>query len=519
MKNFRYWISKGIFLFIGLQLLFCGKPEIEKEIPLAKVGKYVITVPEFKLSYETSFSPLRQGVDPKRTYLDYMINELVLAAEGFKQGYNKSYYVKSRMSRKLYNNLLESFYITHVHNKVDIPEQEIQEATKKATVKFRMLIWPMPTLDGAKKAFQEASKTDLNDYVENQLKRKEIPLEQKSFYETDWVDYLGMPTETFALIQDLELHRPSEPIPWGDGWAIVQILGLQMKGITQDELKFGVQRKKIQKRLHNIKADEIVHQLMDSLITPMNVRVKGEIVEELAPALFQWIQDGLPATSLSATVKSVADTSKDYLKVIHKLSKKTLVTMNNGNKTVQDFLNYMNYYRKNLKQSQSYPDFKSRLITEIGTMVKNDVFISVSEKEGFADSFQVQEDLRVWEKKWTYNAYRLDLLDGIDVTDEEMKDYFKNRWRELDIADVDTTRFYKYKDEVYTALVHEKQRQKLEAEIEKLKAGYKIWINTAVLDTIQLDVSPKSQQISFFLRKSFTGRAITPTVDPQWVSQ
>jgi len=323
----------------------------------------------------------------------------------------------------------------------------------------------------------------------------------------------------FDRIKDLELHKPSEPFPYGDGYAIFQVIDLELNGITTEELKHGIKRKKIYERLHNIEADRISHALMDSILTPMDVRIKGELIEQLSPSLYQWIQDGLPENGpLIKAINAAQDTSKDYLKNIKSLLKESLVNYEDGNKTVEDYLHHMNYYRKSLKQSTSIEDFKDRLITEIGTMVKNDVFIGVAEKEGFADSTNIVDDLRMWEQKWTYDVYRGRVTKDIDVTQEEMQDYFVHRWRELGIANLDTTRFYKYENDVYNAVIHEKHTAALEKVVEKLKKRYPLWINESVLDTLTLDESQKSQQMSFFLHKGFTGEFHTPTADPKWIT-
>ena len=51
-----------------------------------------------------------------------------------------------------------------------------------------------------------------------------------------------------------------------------------------------------------------------------------------------------------------------------------------------------------------------------------------------------------------------------------------------------------------------------------LQKKYPVWINETVLDTLTLDESQKASNVSFFLRKSFTGEAYAPTADPQWIS-
>jgi hypothetical protein len=99
-----------------------------------------------------------------------------------------------------------------------------------------------------------------------------------------------------------------------------------------------------------------------------------------------------------------------------------------------------------------------------------------------------------------------------------MESYFKNRWKELDLADVDTTRFYKYKEDVYNALLYEKHQQEVDDQLGKLRKKYPVWVNTDILDTLSLPDSYKDTQTSLFVRKNFSGEASVPTVDLQWIT-
>ena len=98
---------------------------------------------------------------------------------------------------------------------------------------------------------------------------------------------------------------------------------------------------------------------MDSILTPLDVRLKAGTLEDLASPLYQWFQDGLPdQRSVFTKVENPADTAKYYLKEIHRLLDRTLVTYKNNHKSVADYLHYMDYYRKNLGQRNSFEDFK-----------------------------------------------------------------------------------------------------------------------------------------------------------------
>jgi hypothetical protein len=517
----KYHFKIQIVFFVGLVLFSCSKDQKQKPLNeqiLAKVGKKVITASDFKYSYEFSFAPLRRGVSQRHAYLDYMVKELLLSNEGYRLGYHKNRYVKSRVNNRRRNDLLEAFFVKYVHSKVNIPDDKLQDAIKKGSVKWRMIFWPTPSLQDAQDVRIEASKSDLEDFIEKQIAGQEIRLKEKKFYETDWLDFLDLKPEVFDKIKDLEVGKVSEPILYGNGYALAQIIDMNLEGIKADELKAGARRKKMYARLHDIETERIVHALMDSIITPLDVRVKGGIVEQLAPPLFEWMKNGFPEKgSFINIVKSAPDTAKSFVLQIKDLINKTLITSEDGNRTVEDFLRYLSYHRKILKQSTSYKNFKERMITEIGTMFKNEIFVEIAEDDGYADSTRIIDDLRTWEQKWTYDVFRTETVKKLSVTEQEMQDFFKYNWRELPIANVDTTRFYKYESQVYNFLLHKKHLALLESRLKKLKRRYPVWINQKLLDELELSDGTKTHQTSLFARKNFTGEAIVPTVDMKWI--
>jgi hypothetical protein len=522
--NIKHFGRKFIFIFSALTLIFITSCSSDRSsaIPenqiIARVGERIITASEFKTSYEFSLSSVRRGKNPRRTYLDYMIKEALLSNEGYKQGYHKSYYVTSRVKNRRYNNLLEAYYLKHVHDKVKISEDELKESIKKSTVKWRMIIWPTQSLEEAEKVRLKAENSSLENYIDNELKNQETKLKIKKNFETDWLDFLSMPPEIFNEIKDLEVGKTSKPIPFNNGYALFQILDINLEGITENQLIFGPKRKKIEERLHNIQADKIVHHLMDSVLTPLDIRVKGKIVNQISPLLFKWYQDTLPPNnSLFNFVNQSSDSSVKYIRDLKKMLSETLVSYKDGTKTVEDYLNYMNYYRSPFRIASSEKEFYDILITEIGSMMKNDIFVQLAEKEGFGDSANIKLDLKLWEQKWTYDAYRMNKVKEIKISEADAQHYFKHRWRELDIADIDTTRFYKYRDEVFSALIHEKQLQKLKEELENLYNNYPIWINEKRLSELDLIDSPKATQTSLFVRKNFSFEEVIPTVDMKWI--
>ena len=326
-----------------------------------------------------------------------------------------------------------------------------------------------------------------------------------------------MPPDIFDKIKDLEVGKVSEPFAYGQGYAVAQVLDIHLEGITNSQLLYGARRKKMEERLHRIKADSIVRSVNDSIMTPLDVRAKGMIVEKLAPLLYQWFQDGLPhQKSIFRVLERASETDVDYIEEIYNMLDQVLVTYQDGKILVEDYLHYMDYYRSNLQKCKSFDDFRDRLILEIADMVKRQTFIDIAVQDGYADSTYIINDLRVWEEKWTYDMYRHEVVKNLEVSEDEMRDFFKHHWRELDIANLDTTNMDKYKNDVYNAVLYEKQTERLEKELKGLREKYAVWINKELLDQIKLNDDPKSSPISFFVRKTFSGESVVPVVDPKW---
>lgn len=103
-----------------------------------------------------------------------MIKELLIANEGYANGFNNHKYVTKRLKTRTNKALLESFYTKYVYNKVNVPEDKIIDALKKASIKFRLLILPTPSLEKAAIAYDSAVESDLGDYIDKQLDKLEI---------------------------------------------------------------------------------------------------------------------------------------------------------------------------------------------------------------------------------------------------------------------------------------------------------------------------------------------------------
>ena len=76
-------------IVVAVKSLHPANPD---DIPVAEVGDRVITLRDFRMNYEFGFPSLKVGkelFERRRSYLNAMVNEMLLATEGYRLGLDK----------------------------------------------------------------------------------------------------------------------------------------------------------------------------------------------------------------------------------------------------------------------------------------------------------------------------------------------------------------------------------------------------------------------------------------------
>lgn len=78
MKYVHKYLQTGLSIFLPIILVYlfvfcnfkCSKKVKPDQIVLAKVGKEIMTMKDFRYNYEFGLSQLKRGSDPKKSCLD-----------------------------------------------------------------------------------------------------------------------------------------------------------------------------------------------------------------------------------------------------------------------------------------------------------------------------------------------------------------------------------------------------------------------------------------------------------------
>jgi len=135
-------ISISLLIFLSIIVLFVlfnnkSRPEI-----LAEVGNKIITQKDFLLNYEFGLPHLKIGkssLERKEHYLQFMINEYLLALDAEAKGLDNTRAVKYQTEKIKRELLLESIIENDIKPKIDISPDEIKEAINKSKVSFKLM--------------------------------------------------------------------------------------------------------------------------------------------------------------------------------------------------------------------------------------------------------------------------------------------------------------------------------------------------------------------------------------------
>ena len=126
---------KLLFMILLLALASCQKKQDNEGI-VARIGDQVITAEEFQLNYEFGHGHLRKSDNPRRSYLDLMIYEKVLAMEAEKIGLDTAQAVIHAMHTLREELLIERVFEEKVLASVEVTAEEIRDEINRASRQF-----------------------------------------------------------------------------------------------------------------------------------------------------------------------------------------------------------------------------------------------------------------------------------------------------------------------------------------------------------------------------------------------
>jgi len=521
--------NRGIFAGLALLLLLsCGeKKEIRggEEQAVARVGDKLITVQEFRRSYETGFAHLKTGPDRKRTYLEYMINEKLLALEGYRLGLHQAEWIRESERMLLNELLIEALIETEVKSKIKVAPEEIRAAINQSKVSFKFRYWVEASREEAHRTMLAMRERGYAEVVDEKLRgNPELRINPQDL-ESDYLNGLETPPELLEAIQDLPYGDISEPVFLNDRYYIFQVLDIRRRAVTENEYlaKASTFEQSVFYRKFYAELERYGVRLMES----RGVSTPGKALNLLGKALVEWEKSRESSQSYPgaapmgpAGFKEAVHHAPETLPALRALREnlsQPFTVYNGGTITFEEFLDYFRPGRIASTAKDKRP-FSERLKDAAAEGIRDYFLAAEGRKKNLEKEPGVRAELALWRDKWVYEAAQRHFTREVQIGDEEVKEYFaKNKQRYKTGREEDPALSALY-ERARRDAYHEASLAALNRHIDLLKERYPVSIYEAALVTVTVIDFRKSRWASMQLYKSGVNRLAYPAVDPGWSS-
>lgn len=512
-------LRPSLFLLLAFSFSFflihsaCQKKIDPEDVVVARVGDDVITVRDFRRNYEFGFAHLKKGPDRKRSYLDYMIKEKVLALEGYRLGLDKSERVQKLRDDLLNELLVEQLFNAEVRSRIKISPDQVKEAINKSKVSWKLRYWMEPNIEYAERVVQAMRARGYSAVVDEILSSNpEVNLKPKDF-ETKYLSFLDVSDDFLENIKDLPLGAISDPIPMNGVYFIYQVMDIRREPITDYDYKNKYES--FRQILFYRQLKKEAAKFVSDFMTPRNVVTKGEAFRTLSNALAEWLQQKpSDPDSFLIAVQNASD-SEPAMKKLKENLQQPLVTFKGGKWTMQDFL--QRFYPGSVKiDPKNKQEFRSKLNEKIGLAIRDYFLVKEAKKRGLQKAPEVKKQLKEWTDKWVYEETRHFYTKDVHIDDEQARKYFDKFKDRYKIRWNDNPKFDEFKNQAKRDAYIRQVRALLSHKVDSLATFFPITINQAVLDTITTIEFEKSRWASLQVFKNSSKRLAAPIVDPAW---
>jgi hypothetical protein len=472
---------------------------IKDEI-VAEIGNIKITAEEFIYSYEFGPAFPKRKIDSKQTYLNYMINEKLLALDGYEKGV-----MEKEGAKEIYDNIksdliTEEMFTKEIVPEVHISDAEIEKVIQKKQSEYQLrwlyakeLIQLESFVKNLKSgiSFDSLFKSQLNDSVltdDRQL--------TSSLYNI----YIKNP-QFAQIIDTLNPGKISDPIHTDDGWYIIKIDNI-LKNMITSELEYEKLKFESKEAITKSKLDVLSNQYIKELFFEETPIIKRDVFNVLRSYLGKFLLAPEKYSEWELDDKLNTSLANLGLKRGDKYSGLTLVECKNKKISLDESIVWYRNREQYVKFSKNdFVAFSKSLEDLVWLMVRDNFLVDKAYQNGYNKSGWVLKQAEWWKDKISYSAYRNELANSITLNSEEISLVKEKKKSESEIRS----------EELSKKILH---------KILELKKKYKVVINEKVLDEIKVSSENDKKAIDMYIvkRGNLFPRPAYPSIDNDWAS-
>jgi hypothetical protein len=468
---------------------------------IATIGKLKIDKNEFQKGYDYGPAFYKREKNSKEIYLRYLINEKLLALDGYNRRVDTVKQVTD-MVQAFHDDLITGeLFNDEIKNKVTVSDAEIDTVVtqKQLELEIKWLFTP-----NKEEAISYAlMKNGLSfDSLFNKQCTDSTLLNERQM-KTD-LYHLKMKNPVIGKIIDtMKVGNTSLPIHAQDGWYLVKLENLSHNLITTESEKNKLRNESIEAVKMN-KMDRLSDQFVDKMMEDEKPVIQKDEFNILISYIGNYL---LPKEKFYKwRLAEILDSTLSVLKIKdkEKIARLKLVDMKNSTVTLSDFLNWFwvrdQYIKLNEKDLVTYSVSMKQMIWR---MVRDKLLVTEANKRNLADRQTVKDQEKWWKDKIVYSYVRNELADAVILENKELPessgDSDKKNNAERLSAELSKKILYK---------------------INSLKQKEPVKINYNNLNSIRVTDEGDSRAIELYLVKKggLIPRTPYPTIDNDWKS-
>ncbi len=473
--------------------------EFNKDEIVASIGPTNITAEEFHYSYKFGPAFIKRKIDSKIRHLNYMINEKLLALDGYERKIDKNKDVSLIIKDFESDLATEEMFKEDILRNVEISEEEIDTVVTQKQLGLEIL-W----LYAQNKDEKDDLILELNNGVSFDS------LYQLQFEDSIYLDDRSMRINRFQLgkknpelaeiVDTLPVEQVSNPIEADNGWYIFKIHNVWQNIITTEAEMIRLRQESINS-LKKKKMDKLSDDYIHKLLLNQNPIIKIQSFNLLKAylGLYNLTKEKYDEWNLSDKLKQALD---ELNVTKENIGQTILVEMNDGTILLEEFLvwyrNRNQYIKFNKTNLQS---FSSSVESLVWRMVRDKLLTGQAYERNYNTTESFTKQAEWWKDKIVYSAVKKDIVESVELGQEEV------RYNSLDVKSNE--------EKINTEIT-----RRLFLKLNELKREYEIIINEDVLEKVNVSEENNAKAIDFYTVKKggLIPRTPYPTIDFEWIN-
>lgn len=417
----KHFFSIALFLISTLNINSFA--QVVKD-PIALIGEEIISSKEFKNRYELMPHPMPGETNPdsiKINFLYTLIAEKLWAMQAKELGLENMDYIKFSLNslKKLF--VRDALFNLEVKNKFTVSEEDLNDGLQKSLTILNMDV--ISTYDSSK-VFQLFNSSMLPEIFDSLI------VKHDSAYQTNNVKiYFGdlKDEEIENQLYNLHINEISPPIHYEDGWFIFKLIEkIPQSFDEQQQLELTANVKKI---INERRSMNRGNAYLQKLLSGVKLSANNELGKSLSEKIILKINEN--AKFLSANDSSrIYLSESDIYKIMDEFGADTLamdfLLFDKNPVSLKEFLYDLIQTGFSVRSSD-----RIQILRVLSSTVKYMIRQELITREGYRLSLQnlpeVNEDMKIWEDTYLSQALRNRFLDSIEVSDDEVYQFYMNR--------------------------------------------------------------------------------------------